>query len=265
MSCSRLHAVLAVVVAGALHATPVRADAQAGTEDTIAKIKPSVVAVGTFQPTRAPAFQFRGTGFVVGDGTLVATNAHVLPATLDKGKRESLAILVPTPAGAGSVRQVQFRIAREVARDTAHDLALLRIDGTPLPALTVGDSSSVREGRSVHFTGFPIGAVLGVHAATHRAIIAAISPIAIPQRRDTELDAATIKRLAAGAFPMFQLDGIAYAGNSGSPVFDAAGSVIGVINMVLVRASKESLLTQPSGIAYAIPSAHLSALIESVR
>ncbi len=51
-----------------------------------------VVAVGTFQATRVPQFRFAGTGFVVGDGTLVATNAHVLPAVLEPGRR---------PGGAG--------------------------------------------------------------------------------------------------------------------------------------------------------------------
>jgi serine protease Do len=53
------------------------------TISTIERVKGSVVAIGTFQQTRAPAFQFRATGFAVGDGSLIATNAHALPATLD--------------------------------------------------------------------------------------------------------------------------------------------------------------------------------------
>ena len=64
--------------------------------DTIQRVKPAVVAIGTFQRTRSPAFIFRGTGFVVGDGSLVATNAHVLPAALDAEHRETLAIAVPS-------------------------------------------------------------------------------------------------------------------------------------------------------------------------
>jgi serine protease Do len=64
---------------------------------TIERVKGSVVAVGTFERTRVPAFQFRATGFAVGDGSLIATNAHALPAVLDSERRETLVVLVPTP------------------------------------------------------------------------------------------------------------------------------------------------------------------------
>ena len=43
---------------------------------TIERVKGSIVAVGTYERMRSPPFQFRGTGFAVGDGTLIATNAH---------------------------------------------------------------------------------------------------------------------------------------------------------------------------------------------
>ncbi|HVE51671.1 MAG TPA: serine protease [Casimicrobiaceae bacterium] len=241
------------------------ANAQVNVEDTIAKVKGSVVAVGTFERTRNPSFQFMGTGFAVGDGTLIATNDHVLPATLDSAKREEIAILLPAPPRDGK-EQVQVRIAKAVARDPVHDLALVRIEGQALQPLAIGDASSVREGREVRFTGFPIGAILGAIPATHRATVAAITPIAIPQRRDAELTAALIRRLQTGTFPVFQLDGTAYPGNSGSPVYEAgSGAVIAIVNMVLVKATKESMLAQPSGIAYAIPAQHLRDLMATVR
>jgi len=58
-----------------------------------------------------------------------------------------------------------------------------------------------------------------------------------------------------GSFDIFQLDATAYPGNSGSPLFDVdTGEVIGVISMVLIKGTKESALSQPSGITYAVPS-----------
>jgi S1-C subfamily serine protease len=118
----------------------------------------------------------------------------------------------------------------------------------------------------VLFTGFPIGPVLGAHPATHRGMVAAISPIAIPQARSAELESQVIRRLASGAYPIFQLDATAYPGNSGSPVYDpASGEVIGIINMVWVKGTKETALSQPSGITYAVPSKHLQDLLGKAR
>jgi serine protease Do len=229
---------------------------------TIERVKASVVAIGTFERSRTPPFEFRGTAFVVGDGTLVVTNAHVLPGVLDTTRLESLAILLPS----AERDKVQFREVKQVAVDPGADLAVLKMSGAPLPAMQVRDSGNVKEGQLVLFTGFPIGAALGPFPATHRAMIAAITPIAIPQARSAELDPKTIRRLATGSFPIFQLDATAYPGNSGSPVFDpATGEVLGVVNMVFVKGTKESVLTQPSGITYAVPSRYLQDLLQKVR
>lgn len=237
---------------------PAAADAIA----TIDRVKGSIVAIGTFERTRTPQFQFRGTGFVVGDGTLIATNAHVLPAVLDPTKLEVLGILVPT---AGDER-ARFREAKQVAVDPGSDLALLKLVGDKLPALRLRDSDTVKAGQMILFTGFPIGAALGPYPATHRGMIAAVSPIAIPQARSAELDPQVIRRLTSGAFPVFQLDATAYPGNSGSPIYDPdTGDVLGIVNMVFVKGTKESALTQPSGITYAVPSAHLRNLLEKTR
>jgi len=63
-----------------------------------------------------------------------------------------------------------------------------------------------------------------------------------------------IKRLKA-SYEIFQLDATAYPGNSGSPLYEEqTGQVIGVINSVFVKRTKEAAIENPSGIAYAIPS-----------
>jgi len=223
---------------------------------TIEKIKPSIVGVGTFQQTRRPPAAFRGTGFVVADGRHVVTNAHVLPALLDNEKKEALGIFV------GQGETAQFRPARTVARDEERDLALLEIGGEPLPALNVGDSAGVREGQQVSFTGFPIGTVLGLYPVTHRATVSAITPIVIPARASSQLDVKMIKRIRA-PLNVFQLDGTAYPGNSGSPLFDPeTGAVLGIINMVFIKGTKENALSEPSGISYAIPGNHIEELLK---
>jgi S1-C subfamily serine protease len=198
----------------------------------------------------------------VGDGTLVVTNAHVLPGVLDTTKLETLGILVPAADSA----KVQFREAKRVAVDPGSDLAVLKISGAALPALSIRDSDGVKEGQAILFTGFPIGPAIGLFPATHRGMVSAITPIAIPQARSAELDPKTIRRLTSGSFPIFQLDATAYPGNSGSPVFDpASGEVLGVINMVFVKGTKETILAQPSGITYAVPSRYLQDLLQKAR
>jgi S1-C subfamily serine protease len=255
----RSSAGLAALSLAAAAAMPVAADD--GAPGTIARIKASIVAVGSFERLRNPQFSFSGTGFVVGDGLLVATNDHVVPRTLNGERGETIAVAVTVP---GNVAQI--RPARRMASDAGSDLALLRIDGTPLPALRLGDAQAVREGEWYLFTGFPIGSVLGLFPVTHRAMIAAVTPIAIPAARADQLDARNARRLNEAAFPVFQLDATAYPGNSGSPVYHPeSGAVIGIVNSVFVKGTRESVLAQPSGITYAIPARKLIELLQDAR
>lgn len=227
--------------------------------DTIEKIKPAVVAVGTFQKTRRPPSVFRGTGFVIADGLHVITNAHVLPEKIDSDRKEILAIF------AGKANVIDIREASKIAEDRDYDLAVLRISGQPLVSMPLGDSDKVREGETYAFTGFPIGMVLGLNAVTHRGIISAITPIVIPQLSGQFLEKRILSRLIA-PYDVFQLDATAYPGNSGSPLYNPeTGQVIGIINKVFIQESKETVIQKPSGISYAIPIKHLVTLLKKAR
>ena len=85
-------------------------------------------------------------------------------------------------------------------------------------------------------------------------MVASLTPIAAPAPNSRQLNAQAIATLRRGSFDIIQLDATAYPGNSGGPLLDvASGQVVGVVNMVLVKGNKESALSQPSGISYALP------------
>ena len=233
--------------------------ARAALPDVVARVRLSIAIVGTLRPTDAPRFRLRGSGFVVGGGNWVVTNLHVLPAASDTTSDTSLMVQVPLAGSKGfSLRQ-----ATVVDIDPQHDLALLRIEGASVPALVIGDSDRVREGQSVALMGFPIGGTLGFTPVTHRGIVSAITPAVLPAPNSRTLTDATIRAARAGGFDLFQLDATAYPGNSGGPLFDAeTGEVLGVVNMILIKGTRESALSQPSGISYAVPSKFVRALLE---
>jgi S1-C subfamily serine protease len=225
---------------------------------TIATVKASVVGIGTYQRTRSPATVFVGTGVVLDDGLSVITNAHVVPEFPDTEHMEVLGVVI---AGQGTA--FEFRPATLVAMDREHDLAHLRLSGAPLPALKLGDSGQMREGRDLAFTGFPLGMVLGLHHATHRAVLAAITPVILPSANSRQLNARSVAQLQRTPFNIFQLDGTAYPGNSGSPVYDPAdGTVYAIVNMVFIKGLKETAITSPSGITYAIPAQYVKELLQ---
>ena len=229
--------------------------------DAITRVKPSVLIIGTFKPTNSPRFSLRGTGFVVGNGNQAITNAHVIPDGPEVDPDARVVVQVRSV-----LNDLQMRLATVLEVDKVHDLALLRFDGPPVPALSLRDSDSAREGQSIAFMGFPIGGALGFSAVTHRGMISSITAIALPTANAQQLNARTIASLRSGSFDIFQLDATAYPGNSGGPMFDIeTGQVLGVINMVFVKGTKESALTNPSGISYAIPSKFVAQLLERNR
>jgi hypothetical protein len=139
-----------------------------------------------------------GTAFVVSaDGYLLTCNHVVHGATEIK-------------AGLGD----QAMPCQIVATDSAHDLAVLHVDRQGLPALPLGDSEAVQLAEEVRVVGYPLSDVLGSNVKITQGSVAGI--------------------LAKRRTKTFQIDAMVNPGNSGGPLLDNRGAVIGVINAQLV-------------------------------
>ena len=224
--------------------------------DTVEKIKKSIVGIGVYTPTGRPQNTLSGSGFVVGNGRYIVTNDHVVPKVLDERLLQSMAVFV------GSGKTAKVRKAQLVGISAKHDLALLKIEGSPLPALKLANEKFKREGDHIAFTGFPIGAVLGLYPVTHRGIISSITPTITPVNDARQISIKMLKSLR-NPFMVYQLDATAYPGNSGSAMYDVNnGEVVGIINKVFIQESKEAVITKPSGITYSIPVKYLYELLK---
>lgn len=223
----------------------------------IARVNASTVSVGTYKFTEKPPARFSGTGFVIGDGTRVVTNHHVIAPIKEAGHLFHLSIF--------NTDLPDNRLKAElIAEDPVHDLAILKIKNK-LPALALADKNAVREGYGVAFTGYPIGFVLGLNPTTHTGIISAIAPIILPPPHSSLINGERVKLLNK-PYDILQIDAVAFPGNSGSPVYRiATGEVVGVINKVFIKGKKEHILKDPTGLTYAIPVEWVHLLDQSIK
>jgi S1-C subfamily serine protease len=235
-----------------IYITPVKADFV----EVIAKVKPSVVGIGVYTPTSSPKNILYGTGFVIGDGHYIITNDHVLPTELDENLLQKMAVFT------GSGKNGKIRYAEIIAKSDLYDLAILKISGQPLPAMTLADDKIRPDGSYIAFTGFPIGSVLGLYPVTHRGIISSTTPTVVPAQTAGQINLKMLKRMRNPYFA-YQLDATAYPGNSGSAMYDMkTGEVLGIINKVFVQSTKEGAISTPSGITYAIPVKYLHQILK---
>ncbi|MCX7700680.1 MAG: trypsin-like peptidase domain-containing protein [Gemmataceae bacterium] len=150
-----------------------------------------------------------GSGFFVGPG-IVMTNAHVL-GMLDPNAAKPRRIELVLNSGEAEEAKYPGEV---LAVDRENDLALLRISAEGNPAwpqpLTIVDGSSLIETQPVFIFGFPLGSTLG------KAITVAESRVS------------SLRRDATGALNRIQVNGGMHPGNSGGPVVDAEGNVVGV-------------------------------------
>jgi 2-alkenal reductase len=222
--------------------------------DVVEKVGPAVVTVvsdlGNQGPTMrgfpmpmrpgqpAPSAQALGSGVIVDQRGYVVTNNHVVA----EGRKYQVIFQDGTKVP-----------ARLVGRDDYSDLAVLQIDGQ-LPAVaTLGDSATLRPGTSVIAIGSPLG--------DFRNTVTSGVVSAVGRKLDDS---------APGLTDLIQTDAAINHGNSGGPLVDPSGQVIG-INTAVVRGAGASLGGMlggggdvAEGLGFAIPSKTVRMVVDQL-
>ena len=167
------------------------------------------------------ATEATGSGFVIDSDGLILTNAHVVTGATAIEVRFSDSRSVP---------------AKPVGKDPDTDLALLRVDpeGLDLKPLTLGDSSTVQVGDPTVAIGNPFG----LERTLTTGVVSAL------QRRLTAPSGFTIDNV-------IQTDAALNPGNSGGPLIDASGRVIGINSQI---ATAYAGTGGNVGIGFAVPA-----------
>jgi S1-C subfamily serine protease len=184
---------------------------------------------GDFGPFTMPSTGV-GSGFVFDSDGLILTNHHVVA---DDG-----AITVTFQDGTELTGTV-------IATDAEHDLAVVKVDATGLPTLPIGDSSALKVGQLVVAIGSPLGTFTetvtsGILSATGRTIEVGSQF----SRQTTQMTG------------LLQTDAAINEGNSGGPLLDTSGAVVGV--NVAVASSAQ-------GIGFAVPIENAAAIMAQAR
>jgi serine protease Do len=174
--------------------------------------------------------QSLGSGFVISADGFVVTNNHVITAD-GQGEVESITVTMPDGT--------EYP-AKLIGRDAASDLAVLKIASSkPLPFVRFGDSASARVGDWILAIGNPFGLGGSVSAG----ILSAVT-----------------RTTGSGAYDRYlQTDAAINRGNSGGPMFDMKGQVIGINNAIY------SPTGGSVGIGFAIPAETAAPIVERLK
>lgn len=188
-------------------------DAEAAAERLIEKAKPAVVVIT--QRARDGSVEGVGSGFFISRAGLVATSLHVIG--------EGRPIEIRTASGE------RHTVTEIHAWDRKTDLAILRVAATNTPLLKLGDTKELKQGAPVVAIGNPRG-------LAHSVVEGVVSAF-------REFESGRMIQLAIPIEP----------GNSGGPLLDAEGRVVGILEM-------KSAVTENLGFATPVDALH--ALLE---
>ncbi len=171
-----------------------------------------------------------GSGFLISPDGYVVTNSHVVTGRDGQQPVDKITVIL------SDRKEYQARL---VGRDPLSDIALLKIDGKGLPFVRFGNSERIRVGDWVVAIGNPFGlggsVTAGIVSALHRNI-------------------------GAGQYDRYiQTDASINMGNSGGPLFDLSGNVVG-INTAIYSPTGGNI-----GLGFAIPAEDASKIVDQLR
>jgi S1-C subfamily serine protease len=192
-------------------------------EEIVRRVKGATVYIRTSDGT--------GTGFFAGKPGFVVTNAHVIgygPRQVRPAKRVEVVVASGEPGEKALPATVY-------GADVENDLALLQVEGSDLPApLAFGKAADLIETQEVVIYGYPFGELLGKNISINRSTVSSL-------------------RKEGGKLVLVQLAGGLNPGNSGGPVTNTRGEVIGV-SVAKLRGAET--------IAFAIPAEEATAFVK---
>ena len=174
-----------------------------------------------------------GTGFLFGSQDYIVTNYHVVKGTSE--------VTVKFTNG-------ESINATVVGRDTQNDVAVLKLTKSPSfqsRAMKFGDSSMVRMGDEVFTIGYPSTGIMGINPKYTKGVISAVTGIK---------DNPTVFQTTVPIQP----------GNSGGPLFNDKGEVVGLTTASLSLLAIESMGAIPQSVNYAVKSSFVKNTISTI-
>lgn len=203
------------------------------TVEIVNRVSPATVSVyvmgQTMTSSNAPVFT--GTGFIVSENGYVVTNRHVVEEAEDPESGYSLMVVVP-----GYEIPIEAQV---VGSDIQTDIAVLKLEEQDelFPYVTLGDSDTLQVGELVVAIGNPLGKLQGTVTV---GVVSALD-------RQINNNGYTME--------LIQTDASINSGNSGGPLINSFGEVIGVTN---------AKISSGEGLGFAIPISDVDEEIQSI-
>jgi len=186
-------------------------------EDIFDMARSQVVVISSYMPGLFGNSPVSGSGFIISDDGFILTNHHVI----ELAHLNNVPIIVTLNDGTSYEAEV-------IGFEASNDVAVIKISAEGLSPVHIGNSDAIRVGQTVYAIGNPFGDL--VYTMTD-GIVSALDRVVSVEGK---------------SISTFQFSAAVNQGNSGGPIFNTQGEVLGIVTAKVVRGNVE-------GIGFAIP------------